>query len=63
VLVLITERYPLSILGASRVLRNDLTGELYDGRQPLRGVLAGIPLRILGTKALNLRDQCDAKVE
>ena len=50
VLVLIAERYPLSILGASRVLRNYLEGELYNGRQPLRCVLAGILFRILGAR-------------
>src|SRR5438105_15525177 len=47
VLVLIAERCALSILGARRVLRYDLEGELYDGGQPLGGVLSGVPLRIL----------------
>jgi hypothetical protein len=47
----------LSILGASWVLRNDLESELYDGCQPLREALGGVPLRILGAKARNLRDQ------
>src|SRR5450432_1587969 len=37
-LVFIAERCALSILGASRVLRNDLKGELYDGGQSLGGV-------------------------
>src|SRR5437763_9939562 len=57
VLVLIAERCALSILGARRVLRYDLEGELYDGGQPLGGVLSGVPLRILRAQALDLCDQ------
>ena len=51
VLVLIGERCALSILGVGRVLRYDLEGELYDGGQPLGGVLGGVPLRILGRRS------------
>src|SRR2546429_3830328 len=57
VLVLIAERCALSILGAGRGLRYDLEGELYDGGQPLRGVLSGVPLRILRAQAFDLCDQ------
>ena len=61
VLVLVAERCALSLLGVGRVLRYDLEGELYDGGQPLGGVLGGVPLRILGTEAFDLCDS-DSKV-
>ena len=48
VLVLIPERCPLSTLRARRVLRYDLEGELYDGGQPLGGILGGVALGAAG---------------